>query len=89
MERRTALGLGLLFALETPLGTLAGLALPFEEGAASSALVATAGGSFTVGAWREVLPREFGSGGGGRASKEKRGALLLGFGSMALLGLWL
>lgn len=84
--------LGLGFALATPLGTLAGLALPGEGAVGarlSASLEATAGGSFTYVALLELLPREL------RAPRTahsvpvpgKLAGLFGGFGAMALLAL--
>jgi zinc transporter 1/2/3 len=92
LARRTSLGLGLLFALATPLGTLAGMWLVPEEDAAqsggaliSSALVAMAGGSFTFVALVEVLPRELHAARRSVGDGAKLAVLSLGFAIMAIL----
>lgn len=92
LSRRLAAALGLLFAAATPLGIVAGMSLPYEEGGAlSAALVAMAGGSFTFVAVLEVLPRELHASlrGGAAGRCEALAMLGLGFTLMALLGLWL
>ena len=91
LTRWSGLLLGLLFASATPLGTLLGMAVTYEEGGATSACaVAMAGGSFTFVALLEILPRELHSHSPDAAgSGPKMAMLVLGVGLMAVLGVWM